>query len=1095
MATVTPTKKDRIKDFLARAAVADADHDFSGTRAGEAGSIFRKIFSGGYKEVGTPFNADGIEEEWDILNSMCKFFEGKLSSKEKTAKFKEVFLTGFDSKKEKNNFITFQRWAEDTKPYKVSSIFLATKDKQDNYTWFKSSEELFNLLSPTPGVMYFTVDACNVPFYDCLQKDDRGASNQKTAICLHTREGVNDAAGKKEFNTPSTKLVNITTKKDDADYNILYPSILTGQNDEYYNNLIDEECFYSVYKLILSSLGDNDSLTLSITNKDLSRQIQITKHEKDESHANAVSVLANKIYELVNNLKNNLSRMTYHSYLQQKRAGDWLQCLACTNPARFGLDKKTRIKLVTLDKICLAYALFAGIDVIFTYFDADKREYYLVKFYKEAEELTKEEILASEINSFSKPEDIAIYDASKTQTYSQIYDYYRGQWQANYETLKANFTIMNQKFQPTGRRFDAKNFQELAKLFLKASLSLGAFRAIATQLDGSAPHEFYKYIYKADNTINNEYIMANYNRLSDEFNKYRNDYLILKKAITAKNNRNTAISATNQINEYFRQLLRNNYEGSTADEERGRIVDKLVSDLVIFGNLFNPANGDKNGLGVFEFLNNTLEFDDKRAVVAKFESLISNIPEGKDAKSYEKFINVMKLVMNLEPPAPIQEIAANDDLAKVIISHDLNMNTTEINEATPPEELIIQERLAVNTQAINQGASEALIKARLEVDMLKKGLEDAQRKATEVLTRARSRAIQKNIAAAQAVYDNALREAQTILAQEQAPVEIFDETTEEAAQEADTSSAVEIYKYDPTTKRINSEKGMIKVSKKPQPSRIFDVSDFGSAIKILGFKKANENTSWISSWAQRLRARRPQTLSGGGDTSLPISFHNPHITFLFLLRELGFRLSYEDDKDNLLAYKKYINIIANLISNEETVIGSIFKLNPDLERDFTPLLKYVYYKGFEIYFLEKAEFDKKFPVPGYLSRDLALTIKKGYYKIEEEKDADKNYLLLKELKDGIIGSFFKDEAAETFIGKSLKLQSLLPYYIKALEDELNITYENTETALGNKLNLIEETPYRETVSVYGGRRNTRRNRIKKILKRRFRKSRAQRSRK
>ena len=61
------------------------------------------------------------------------------------------------------------------------------------------------------------------------------------------------------------------------------------------------------------------------------------------------------------------------AYFQCKRSGDWLQALACLDSKRPYMDETGRleaipsIKLITHDKILLWYALFLGIDVLFTY--------------------------------------------------------------------------------------------------------------------------------------------------------------------------------------------------------------------------------------------------------------------------------------------------------------------------------------------------------------------------------------------------------------------------------------------------------------------------------------------------------------------------------------------------------------------------------------------------------------------------------------------------------------------------------------------------------------------------------------------------------
>lgn len=72
--------------------------------------------------------------------------------------------------------------------------------------------------------------------------------------------------------------------------------------------------------------------------------------------------------------KVNSKRINSAAFFQCKRSGDWLQALACLDSKRLYLNMETgsvesipSIKLITHDKVLLWYALFLGIDVLFTY--------------------------------------------------------------------------------------------------------------------------------------------------------------------------------------------------------------------------------------------------------------------------------------------------------------------------------------------------------------------------------------------------------------------------------------------------------------------------------------------------------------------------------------------------------------------------------------------------------------------------------------------------------------------------------------------------------------------------------------------------------
>jgi hypothetical protein len=1008
MATAPIEKAKRIRDFLTEAAVADASHDFQGGRAGE--SLFSKIYRK-FKPIGTPYTPtfDKPENEWNIINKMFKFLDGtEKTETDETRKFKEVFLKVDPASPNMPQTIgTFQRFAEDPKPYKIQALKIANKSekeggKKSDYLWTYSSQELFDILSDDKLNLYFTVDACNIPFYDLLQNDS--GSGTKKATCVYTRESVNDAAGKKEFTDIPGKLVSFDSINDSASFNILYPGIQSGTTEEELNKLTEIECFLSIYNLTLSSIDPkNNSVTLSITNKDMSKQVQITKHDKEDAHPNSVPALSEKIKKIIEKLTKPLEQMNYYSYLQQKRSGDWLQCLACTNPVRFGLPENTRIKLVTLDKICMAYALFCGIDVIFTYYNQEDRTCWLITFFKEREAPKPEQVLQTQLNTLPNPTTITNYINNPLDvTYDTCYDLY-SKYYNDYEAVLKKNVKDSSTFPETKQR---NVFTNEIRKYLRAILSLGVFRAMATKLDGTKPQSIYA---GGIPTVTKE----NYTAYKKKFDTFQTDYHTIKKALLSRKNKPNMLNAELQIRDYFETIVKMNYEGSATDKKRAQLVDNLS----IFSGLFSPANAVLNGVGIFEFINNTCNNAEKEEIKAQLESFATKLGRitPNELNAYNKFLKIINFTMNEEEEVPDNSIAENDALTVIIDTLD-----------TQPVE----------------------IDDDLALEKMEEKVEDKS---------------------------------------------AIDEVVESAPATVSVNTTTDIKKL--------QDKIMKQVSKVEQPARAFEVTDFGPALKILkGRVKEFTNV-----WANRLRARITATrkIQEGGARGLPSVFHNPLITIYFLLRELSFRLSYEEVQDDLLNYRHYIQIIESLLIKADAYAKTMSeKLGEPL---FESVFKYYYYKSFEIYFLEYAEYDDEFPVSTHMTKDIALTIKKGYYGIETLPNIKENYIYDKEIAQLIFREPFHDMDTQTYIQKASSMRVAITKHIGEFERSLDHSIQNISDEFIDRIStmlqatsvpIITQGPatlkLAPAVTVYGGKRGpkkSRKNTIKKILKRPFRKTR------
>ena len=224
-------KEERVKTFLRSAAVADADHDFSGGRSGE--STFREIFKD-HKDIGTPNplppNQQKNEKpmsEYQILD----MFLGHIDNEKGEAEaFRDKFLTAGEGAE--TQIMTFKRWEEDPIPYVATVMHLGSKDSEKNNTWHVTSEQLYKFMNPqNQKNAAFAVDATNVPFYECLQNETSGPDKASyIANYIVSREAMNDAAGKSDIGEKQNngKQVQIKVIKDTAKSNMLYPGHSNG---------------------------------------------------------------------------------------------------------------------------------------------------------------------------------------------------------------------------------------------------------------------------------------------------------------------------------------------------------------------------------------------------------------------------------------------------------------------------------------------------------------------------------------------------------------------------------------------------------------------------------------------------------------------------------------------------------------------------------------------------------------------------------------------------------------------------------------------------------------------------------------------------
>lgn len=683
-----PTKEERIRSFLQEAAVGDASHDFSGTRSG--GDVFNKIYRGQggnppFKSIGAPFlepPSESPSSEFEILNLFLQFQDPKKSLIES---FRETFLKDGEPSR------TFFRWSEDQNtPYTVMARKVATRPQKDEegsreYNWLLTPQELYDFMAGANPSLAFTIDATNVPFYDrMIQKT--GAAVQKIGTYVYMRESVNDAASKVSIPNVDDADVRIQTVDDTASYNVLYPSI-KDTAPAALTALLEQEMFYSDYNLSLSGMGTDQppAVTLTLYNNAFTQKVQIVKGRKEEAHPNAVPTLAKRILDLAKSLKpggEEKKKMEYFTALQQKRSGDWLQVLGCLQPERFGLPPSSRIALVSLDKICVAYGLFAGVDVIMTYFlegrDGADNSYWMIRFQRDFNlpPKSKKDQVRDAILSYPNPLSFASQFPEMTfekspacptlgsltvTPYTNAKEQYVCQWNGANDALLSQLDKSIKElsdyvgsFQDVPRfsAIESKLQTHIKSILSKAAL-LALFRSIAFPLDLTKSDEsaVYTEMMNPDTWNNAAYNPSerDYATVQSVFTVYKKNYGMLRNILHAKKEKAKSLQEAYQL--FFEAIVLKN----TA-------IDRLIQSLSLFGGIFKKDNGGANGVGIFAFLNPYLSQTEAKSLSTVFQKCDAIISDKTKKVQFGQFVEAATTAlgqytqtMSLVPTSDIME--------------------------------------------------------------------------------------------------------------------------------------------------------------------------------------------------------------------------------------------------------------------------------------------------------------------------------------------------------------------------------------------------------------------------------------------------------
>lgn len=653
-------------------AAADAAHDFSGSR----GHFKLTDMWPTYKKIGIPTEWSQAKQyellsEWPLLNNFLNFADPSIKSE---TDYRKAFITYVTTEGR-----TFNR-AADT--YTVDTLLVAEGEEEGEEggrKWLLRGETLYDsLIREESEIFTFTIDAASVSIAEgLLYKENEGDQPTRQARYILTREGIVDAATKanKSMDTREGSKVKITKIFDDSPVNIAYPQT----DDTNLEKLHYTELFHSKYPLHIPAVRTVHGIratSIEFTNKKKTNNTDLFKTSIDDKRANSVSKLSTALQKLGDWILGKISRggggggalttneENYHMCLQFKRAGDWLQVLACLSPERFGLDPLTRIKLITNDRICLLYGLKMGIDVIFTMHDIEKKEFSLVKFYKNMKERNIIEHFTNLFKSIKDPKENINDTANGNYTDSKAR--YIQNWKTLNETLVGN---LKDNFKPENAAAltTTKEIEQYLRLILISAMRIAVFRTICPEILEGEEVGIYALLEEIISDEKEEILKSEKEDITRLINLYKRNYQILDNTISSKAGLGAAAdSADVSINLFFTSFFKQQ-SVSKIFLSKTDIIDRIK----FFGRkaTFDTTNHNENGMGIFSYLNGPLSKEEKEEITAEFVKQRSNLTMEADIKQYDTALQIGIVLLNddKERGETIFEVPNIDEIPSIML--------------------------------------------------------------------------------------------------------------------------------------------------------------------------------------------------------------------------------------------------------------------------------------------------------------------------------------------------------------------------------------------------------------------------------------------
>ena len=596
------------------------------------------------------------KSEWQLINDFLKFVAPGTADEGIRDAFMGIFI--------RSGGTPFARSTKAGDTYTVRSLRVTQVDpgsEEDDKEreWAIDGAQLYDFLNngEGPDSFAFTIDAASVPIAEGLLKVKAGVGVPvRTATYVLTREGIVDGALKanKSMDTPRGSEVRVNKVYDDNPTNVAYPA--TDVDDLV--NLHPTELFFSKYSIHIPAVRTVHGIratSIEFTNKTKTVNNDVFKTRLDDKRANTVSKLSISLAKLGAWILGNVGRggggggggrpttqeEDYHMCLQNKRAGDWLQVLACLFPERFGLPPKMRIRLVTNDRICFLYALKMGVDVILTMYDKTSGEYWLSTFYRDSASITSIEHFDKLYKSLKSPEEnINTTVKGNYMTCKRKYD---EEWTAMDDKIASSYLAK------TTGSIDAvgtnKQIQDYLKATLEDAVRICIFRQMCPRITEAGEEGVYKMltdIFKQKAKAGIERTLTeNKDSLTNYISIYKKHYQLLDFTISARVGFKDALTAELCISMFFNTMFKNGYV-SKAFLAKKEIIDKIN----IFGrnSLFRKTDLNENAAGIFSYLNTILNRDEKGDLIALMLRLRGKIVAAADKKEYDKILAVAQVL-------------------------------------------------------------------------------------------------------------------------------------------------------------------------------------------------------------------------------------------------------------------------------------------------------------------------------------------------------------------------------------------------------------------------------------------------------------------
>jgi hypothetical protein len=357
--------KDKSQD-VANMAQDDAKHDFESTYT-----------DFGKKDIGTPLPPQVARSEENVVNETF----GK--------SFKDNFV-GKDSPDVPDLFIGPNRI-----PYAYRSIPYDESESKDIFEKLIKADEL-----------YFVIDAQSVSIKKKIIDAKQKLPARKNVTYILNKETVNDPAGKPNEDIKSIPGgISYDSKDINNPLTMSYPSFKIQPGLIELNSIKNN--FYSNYDLTLQSIKKtgflNKRTVVRLTFYKGTNAVKVLENAKQDNAKPTIKKQLASLFKKFGAAIRGENLVDFQIKLQQKRSGDWLQALSTLQPERFEKLKGTKIILITLDRVCLCYALNMGANVLFTTTkdEGDKKGVkYLTYFESVSERPTFESYRADFVNKY-----------------------------------------------------------------------------------------------------------------------------------------------------------------------------------------------------------------------------------------------------------------------------------------------------------------------------------------------------------------------------------------------------------------------------------------------------------------------------------------------------------------------------------------------------------------------------------------------------------------------------------------------------------------------------------------------------------------------